>query len=242
MGIALKQNFQTRTSLRTVNTNDKIRLERQDSEEKGVGFAFSEVYISDNFAVKLGSAFSFRNHVCSTTRTGLMITEMAQLKPFSRMSLSSGALRMNSLPNAGGSSVKSEVLSYEILQKCFGAELDQTEMEVRYFPEGGPITDYTCKMFGKKLGVSVTRAMKYCGDFTVEDATRLLVKKLNGVVSSTKNTLEGWEKQILHVWTTSFATAMIVTEAYFHLKNEELRSNTVVLVTVASNTKEIFKN
>ena len=53
-------------------------------------------------------------------------------------------------------------------------------MEVEYFPEGGSITDYTCKMFDTTLGVSVTRAMKYGGDFTEEDADRLLMKKLNG--------------------------------------------------------------
>ncbi len=53
-------------------------------------------------------------------------------------------------------------------------------MEVSYFPEGGCITDYVCKMFDTTLGVSVTRAMKYKGDFTQEDAYRLLNKKMNG--------------------------------------------------------------
>ena len=49
-----------------------------------------------------------------------------------------------------------------------------------YFPEGGSITDYTCLMFGTRLGVSVTRAMKYKGDFEAEDAEKLLRKKLKG--------------------------------------------------------------
>lgn len=59
----------------------------------------------------------------------------------------------------------------------------QTEMEVSYFPEGGSITDYVCDIFGTKLGVSVTRAMKYWGGaYTIEDATHLLNKKLKGLL------------------------------------------------------------
>lgn len=54
-------------------------------------------------------------------------------------------------------------------------------MEVEYFPEGGSITDYVCEIFGTRLGVSVTRAMKYGGgDYTLEDACHLLNKKLRG--------------------------------------------------------------
>ena len=55
-------------------------------------------------------------------------------------------------------------------------------MEVSYWPEGGSITDYVCHMFDITLGVSVTRAMKYKGDFTQEDAERLLTKKLGGTL------------------------------------------------------------
>ena len=57
----------------------------------------------------------------------------------------------------------------------------QTEMEVSYFPEGGSITDYVCELFGTKVGVSVTRAMKYRGEYTEEDAATLLMKKLKGI-------------------------------------------------------------
>ena len=57
-------------------------------------------------------------------------------------------------------------------------------MEVSYFPEGGSITDYVCEMFDTKVGVSVTRAMKYRGDFADEDAEHLLNKKLRGKIYS----------------------------------------------------------
>ena len=57
----------------------------------------------------------------------------------------------------------------------------QTEMEVEYFPEGGSITDMVIRLFDEHtVGVSVTRAFKYHGDYEVEDALRLLNKKLNG--------------------------------------------------------------
>ena len=59
----------------------------------------------------------------------------------------------------------------------------QTEMEVSYFPEGGSITDYVCELFGTKVGVSVTRAMKYRGEYTEGDAATLLMKKLKGIGS-----------------------------------------------------------
>lgn len=79
----------------------------------------------------------------------------------------------------------------------------QTEMEVSYFPEGGSITDYVCDIFGTKVGVSVTRAMKYRGEYTEEDATNLLTKKLKGtyilhkhVIGGTGFTLEkGWGRK-----------------------------------------------
>jgi len=54
-------------------------------------------------------------------------------------------------------------------------------MEVSYFPYGGSITDYVCEIFGHKVGVSVTRAMKYRGVFMEEDAVTLLNKKLLGI-------------------------------------------------------------
>ena len=53
-------------------------------------------------------------------------------------------------------------------------------MEVSYFPLGGSITDYTCEMFANTVAVSVTRAMKYRGDYCLEDAQLLLQKKLKG--------------------------------------------------------------
>lgn len=157
------------------------------------------------------------------------------------MNLSDQAKKLKDVPNAGGSSVISEVMSYELLKRCFGAHLIKTEMEVSYFPEGGSITDYMCQLFGTTLGVSVTRAMKYKGDYTIEDAEKLLYKKLIGIIQATANTMEDWSKQILHIWATSNDVANTVTKA-FETVPQTVRTNTVVIVTVANNSPEIFYN
>ncbi|XP_071097750.1 AAC-rich mRNA clone AAC4 protein-like [Haliotis cracherodii] len=157
------------------------------------------------------------------------------------MSLTEGAERIRDVPNAGGNSVLSEVLSFELMNKCFAAKLLKTEMEVSYFPCGGSITDYVCEVFGQRLGVSVTRAMKYKGDYSEEDALHLLCKKLKGIVQSSRNTLENWSKQILHVWATNKHVARVVERAY-ELVPVDLRGNTMVLVTTATESKFIFLN
>ena len=200
----------------------------------------AQTYIGENFVVKHGNIFNIRRKVCSKTKSGVVFTELKHLKPLTQMSLSIGAKRLFACPNAGGSSEKSEILSFELLQRCFGADLQKTEMEVNYFPQGGSITDYTCKMFSTFLGVSVTRAMKFHGEFTVEDATQLLSKKLNGVLTSSKNTMEKWSKQILHVWVSSHEHSVLLAEAYYQLP-KPLKSNTIVLLTVTE-YKEVFTN
>lgn len=238
MGIVVRQAVTT-TSSRTVLSHNRRFYTRQNTIEDPL-LEDAQIYVGENFVVKHGNLFNLRRKVCSQNHPGVVFTELRPLKPVSQMSWSNGAKRMRTCPNAGGSSEKSEVLSFELLQRCFGADLQKTEMEVQYFPEGGAITDYTCEMFSTSLGVSVTRAMKYGGDFTVEDAERLLNKKLHGVLRSTKNTMERWSKQILHVWATSLAVSVLIAEAYNQIP-KDLKSNTVVLVTVTENN-EVFSN
>merc|ERR1711902_303176 len=51
-------------------------------------------------------------------------------------------------------------------------------------------TDYSVKMSGEVIGVSVTRAMKYKGIFNRVDAEKLLRKKLFGINESTLGVTE----------------------------------------------------
>lgn len=74
------------------------------------------------------------------------------MKHFDRMKFSADGYRILNTPNAGGSSIISETLSFEILKKYFNAKLLKTEMEVPYFPEGGSINDYVVILFDSIIG------------------------------------------------------------------------------------------
>eukprot|EP01098_Paradermamoeba_levis_P005469 TRINITY_DN229_c0_g1_i2.p1 TRINITY_DN229_c0_g1~~TRINITY_DN229_c0_g1_i2.p1 ORF type:complete len:341 (-),score=117.04 TRINITY_DN229_c0_g1_i2:123-1145(-) len=146
--------------------------------------------------------------------------------------LSPSSKRLALDPNAGGNSVWSEVYSFEVLQRAFGAELVKTEMEIEYWPEGSKKTDYICKIGGQLVGVSVTRAMKFKGEFTEEDAMKLLTKKLFGIQQSTQNVSReyNWKKQILHTWSQNAQTTKLLIEQFEKL-DEALKSNTVLFIT-----------
>lgn len=150
--------------------------------------------------------------------------------------LSPGAQVIRDEPNAGGNSVLSEVLSYEVIRRCFGAQFEYSEMQLEYWPVESKKTDYSVTIHKQRVGVSVTRAMNFLGDhlFTERDAEMLLRKKLNGVNLSSQNVVkrQKWERQILHIWTRSTSIVRHIEHAYRKLKSE-LRTNTIVVVTLA---------
>jgi len=153
---------------------------------------------------------------------------------------------MLNTPNAGGNSVWSEVLSYEVLHHVFGAELKRTETEIEYAP-GSKITDFSIDIHNRHIGVSVVRIInffdlngkKYKAPFTPEYARDILYKKLFGVIASTEATVDKWEKQILYIWTTSSCVADIIVSEYWKVP-KKLRSNTLVYVTHATNSEWII--
>ncbi|CAG8741071.1 30313_t:CDS:2, partial [Racocetra persica] len=152
--------------------------------------------------------------------------------------------RMSMLPNAGGQSELSEILSCEIVERILGVELNKTEMEIEYFFMNQPMTDYLVSFRNSSqflLGVSVTRAFSYRRRYTKHDAYRLLSKKLSGINSSTRNILKVriW-KQILHIWCPSGKVANIVRKVYSKLP-KEYTSNTIIMLTVV-NCKWVFTN
>lgn len=159
-----------------------------------------------------------------------------------QIALSEGAQRILETPNAGGNSVWSEVLSFELFKTIYRMQLLRTEMEIDYFFQNYNITDYCGLVGSTRVGVSVTRAMKYKGIFTEDDARILLKKKLNGVIESTKNVAErdAWQKQILHVWAQEQYIADIFKSVYDGLV-DSLKANTMVVVTVVQNADWIFK-
>lgn len=71
---------------------------------------------------------------------------------------------------------------------------------------------------------------------------RLLNKKLHGVNESTKGVVsQTWEKQILHIWTQQEYMSDILWNTYEKL-TEEIKSNTLVVVSVCKNADWMFRN
>jgi len=157
--------------------------------------------------------------------------------------LSADAQRILDCPNAGGNSEKSEAMSFELLHLCFGAKLVKTEMNIEYEWSISKRTDYSALVYGQRIGVSVTRGYKHRGEFDATDAQKLLQKKLNGVNLSTRDVIEtdAWTKQMLHIWASTAEMAEVLVAEY-HKLPEDLRGNTVVLITVVENAPWIFTN
>jgi len=156
-------------------------------------------------------------------------------------SLSEDARRVWTDDNAGGSSRNSEAMSMEVLSRAFGAILHKTEMQLRYFPSNGSITDMSIFLGGIALGVSVTRALhRPRSRFGPEDAEALLRKKLRGVLAATETCYNAnWRKQLLHVWAAGPTIALNLESAYVRLE-PELTADTVVLVTWCHGLPELF--
>ncbi|KAJ6228866.1 hypothetical protein M0813_08365 [Anaeramoeba flamelloides] len=163
---------------------------------------------------------------------------------FNKYKLTKGAQKIRDSENAGGTSIISEAMSFQVLKKTINAKLLSTETEIVYCPEG-KITDYAIKVSNFEntvtLGVSVTRAMKYRGIFQKEDAIRLLEKKLFGVICSSENSsYPKFAKQILHIWSTDQRTSRILNNVYHNYISNEYKHNTIVIVSTAINSDWIF--
>lgn len=136
--------------------------------------------------------------------------------------------------NLGGSSLFSEVVAYEVLARCEGADLVKTEAEIVY-DEEGPRTDLLVDMGGTPIGVSVVRAQGFPLDdpYTVEQASVILEDKLADIPLSTAavSDEDAWTKQILHVVAYGPMHAESLQTAYDAL-GPELTLDTIVVVTV----------
>jgi hypothetical protein len=155
--------------------------------------------------------------------------------------LTEAGKRILCTPNAGGSSVLSEVFAMEVLARCELATLLATETEVTYDPAGSKKTDILVEMDGVKIGVSVTRAVGFPFDapYTAEQAKGLLEKKLAAINESSANVVaaQKWEKQILHVIAYGDPHVQTVKDAWNSLGGD-LKTDTVLLITVTQGNDE----
>jgi len=198
-------------------------------------------YVSLDFDVRMSTGDALKSLFLPHDQCAFITSDFfCHVKEFDQVRLTEGGLRIKNLPNAGGTSMESEAMSFEVLKLMLGAQLSRTEMELEYYPLGSKITDFSVICFAQNVGVSVTRAMKFRGIFTVADAKVLLKKKLYGVTASTQAVVqEKWPRQILHIWAEHPYVADVLREAFNEI-DSSLKSNTIVVVTVCHNAEWIF--
>jgi hypothetical protein len=166
---------------------------------------------------------------------------------YDKTALSDDGDKIYDAPNAGGSSIESEVMSFEVLRACEGATLVKTEVDILYAaPDGGPasITDILVSIGGKKVGVSVTRVYKPSTQtLTDADAKAILEKKLEGINVSSQRVMpaDKWVKQILHVWTANQAATDAVVRVLPTI-DTALKADTIILLTQSKGGGFIYCN
>ncbi len=154
--------------------------------------------------------------------------------------LSSGGNYIATHDNAGGSSVESEAIAFEMLYRCEGAEFLKGENEVAYQDDGGKITDILVKIDNRKVGVSVTRAY-VPGAYTLEDATRILKKKLADLPLSMANaaSFDRWERSMLSVIAVDDAAADQIEAAFAQL-SADIKGDAIIMLTVSNGNDDFI--
>jgi len=156
--------------------------------------------------------------------------------PAERDQLTPGGVEIILDGNAGGSSLYSEVFAYEVLARCELATLLKTETEIVY-DVPGKIVDLLVDIDGRKVGVSVTRAMTFpFGDpYTLDAATTLLQRKLDDIQLATAqvSAADRWSKQMVSVLAFDQQHAQVAMQAWT-LLDDQTRDDTLLMVTVTS--------
>jgi hypothetical protein len=193
-----------------------------------------------------GVVKTYQTPPASTYTTNALEYETREV--YDKSSLSDDGDGMYDTPNAGGSSVESEIMSFEVLRACEGAKLLKTENDVLYSPpdDTGPssITDILVSINGTKIGVSVTRVYKPSNQtLTDDDAKTILVKKLEGINRSSVRVLpaDKWAKQILHVFTANTAASDAVERVLLTI-DTALKADTIILLTQTKGGGFIYCN
>jgi hypothetical protein len=162
-----------------------------------------------------------------------------------KVTLGFDASKIARSPNAGGASVVSEALSMEVLHKTMMADNVLTELEVSYWSDAWKKVDYICRIDGKRVGVSVTRAMGHPMPylFTSSDADRLLEKKLYGLVVARAGIKKSqrYDRSILHVWCQTKGIEELVKIAFDRKTVElDIHNDIALFTTIAVNADYLF--
>ncbi|MDP6932818.1 MAG: hypothetical protein QGG40_07865 [Myxococcota bacterium] len=155
---------------------------------------------------------------------------------------SAGGVEIWEAGNLGGSSLESEVVAFEVLHHCEGAELLQTESEIPYVDDGGKKTDMLVTVDDVSVGVSVTRAYHYPPEegYTEEEASDLLEGKLGDILQSAANAQDPWARSLLHVIAYDEDHAQSVQLAYQELDGSLTQSTLVFLTITDGQDSEVY--
>ena len=153
--------------------------------------------------------------------------------PADRPLLTPGGQAIAAVPNAGGSSLFSEVFAFEQLARCEMAGFLKTETQIVY-DTAGKITDILVEVDGHKIGVSVVRAVQFPfgQPYTLQNATTIIQRKLEDIQESSMNVSaqDKWVKQILAVIAYDDQHVDTVEQAYLGLA-ASIKADTVLVVT-----------
>ena len=160
--------------------------------------------------------------------------------------LTEGGQRIFDTPNAGGSSLESEIMAYELLDRCEAASLLKTETEIVYEQDGGgAITDLLVEIAGNKVGVNVTRAYRPSSfTFTQEEADAQLTNALEAIQESSQRVVDedAWVKQVLIALAVDDAHADKIETAWLQA-SAALKGDTVLyLITTDGSDGFIYCN
>ena len=155
--------------------------------------------------------------------------------PAERPLLTPGGRRIVETPNAGGSSLYSEVFAYEWLARCELAALLKTETEIVYDVDGKK-ADILVEIDERKVGVSVVRFIKYPFDseYLVSDALPLVQRKIEDLRLATSQVSAGdlWTSQMVVAIAYSSQHAQAAMQAWTML-DASVRGSTIFIVVVS---------
>jgi len=157
--------------------------------------------------------------------------------PADRGELTASGLQVVLDGNAGGSSIFSEAFAMEWLARCELATLLKTETQIVYTDPNSKKADLLIELDGRKVGVSVTRAVTFpFGDpYTLDAATLLIERKLDDIQLATAAAApeDAWSKQLLSILAYDQQHADVAMQAWSAL-DAQTRDDTLVIVTVTS--------
>lgn len=152
--------------------------------------------------------------------------ERDQLTPGGRQILLDG--------NAGGSSMYSEVFAYEWLARCEQATLLKTETTIVYDVVGKK-ADILVEIDGRKVGVSVTRAMTFPfgQPYTLAAATSLFQRKLEDLQLATMqvSAADRWTKQMVVAEAYDLQHAEVAMQAWSML-DARTRGSAIIVIAI----------